>query len=81
MKKIIFLSSAAVVLALTSCKKDRVCECTIVDAANGSTSKANVTFFDARKGDARLWCSSFSSQYEDLTPVAGADDKVTCELK
>ena len=81
MKKIIVISAAALMFALTSCKKDRVCECTVTDSSNGAVTKANVTFFDAKKGDARFWCSSFASQYEFITPTPAKSDKVTCELK
>ncbi|MFN5459703.1 MAG: hypothetical protein ACK5AY_07325 [Bacteroidota bacterium] len=79
MKKISLIAFAIICITLISCKKDRVCECTITDSSG--TSTANVTYFDARKSDARLWCTSNSYQYENLTPTASSGSKTVCKLK
>jgi hypothetical protein len=79
MNKKSLLVFAIACLSFISCKKDRVCECTYTEGSE--TGTANITFFDARKGDARLWCTSISTQYDEVTPVAATGDKTSCKLK
>ncbi|MFN5182986.1 MAG: hypothetical protein ACK5D5_08170 [Bacteroidota bacterium] len=81
MKKVTIFATALLGVALISCKKDRVCECTETDSLTGATSTYKVTYYDSRKKDARLLCQSEASQYQELTPVAYTGDKTTCELK
>lgn len=55
MKKILALSVLA--LALSSCKKDRVCECTNQDGSLNSTT----TFTNVTKKEAKSYCNSTSA--------------------
>jgi hypothetical protein len=78
-KSLLFFASLS--FMFFSCKKDRVCECTSVSTSGGGTTTYKVTYFDSKKSDARKLCSFEAVQVEYLTPVAGLDDKTTCELK
>ena len=80
MKKIILAVFSLSIFAV-SCKKDRVCECTSIDSSGGGTSTYKVTYYSAKKKDARLLCAAEATQYDIVTPVAVAGDKTTCELK
>ena len=80
MKKITILASALTAIFLVSCKKDRVCECTNT-SSSGGTNTYKVTYYDAKKKDARLLCTSESQQKDYVSPVAITGDKTTCELK
>jgi hypothetical protein len=72
MKRILLSTSVIAVAAvlLVSCKKDRVCECTV----GGSVNKR--TFNDAGKRQAKDACTSFT--YGNAN---GTSTKVECELK
>ena len=80
MKKISILASALVAIFLVSCKKDRVCECTDT-YPSGGTGTYKVTYYDAKKKDARLLCASEASQYQEVSPTPYTGTKTTCELK
>jgi hypothetical protein len=57
MKKIVLLLSVVVVCSLTSCKKDRVCECTTSSNAPSSTSTTqDITIVKVKKSDAARAC-------------------------
>ena len=77
MKKITLLAVAFIAISFASCKKDRVCTCTDVDGGITET-----TYFDARKKDARLYCTGGNTQTKSTyAGVSVTDDRVTCELK
>ena len=80
MKKLLFLSTIAVLALSTACKKDRVCECTSSSTVPGSqSSTSSYTILDAKKKDAKVNCLSVSQTYT----VAGTayTDKSECTLK
>ncbi len=66
MKKIIVFGAFAVlgVVALSSCKKDYTCTCTI----NGSS--ASTTYKDVKKKDAEASCESLETTSKILDPGA-----------
>lgn len=80
MKKITLLAIAFVAITFASCKKDRVCTCTETPTS-GVVTTYQTTFFDAKKKDARLLCTSYASQTNITAPVANTGSKTTCELK
>ena len=59
MKKVILAASFAVLgmVALSSCKKDRTCECTVL----GQTADAE-TYLDSTKKDAEAKCDLLNAQ-------------------
>lgn len=65
MKKFILLP--AFVLAFASCKKDRVCVCTVSQTTtnpsgtHGSVETYKITYVDARKKHAKLACAHIRS--------------------
>lgn len=76
MKKITLLSIAA--LSLASCKKDRVCECSTINSAAGSTASTyTITYKKATKKEVKGACMSLEVQ------ATGDPDKDTrtCTLK
>lgn len=72
MKKLVLFSALALVSALTiqSCKKDRVCECTV------SSITYKVTFNDATKRQAKDACRSTETDNGN-----GTTTKMDCKLK
>ncbi len=70
MKKIIFISIIALG-SLASCKKDRTCTCTY----SGSTTPSITTYTNAKKGDARSQCLSYTETYS-----GGGVSSRTCTL-
>ncbi|MGZ3931532.1 MAG: hypothetical protein ACXVP0_09280 [Bacteroidia bacterium] len=80
MKKIVLLLSVAVVCSLTSCKKDRVCECTSSSTAPGSTSTVtDVTLVKAKKSDAKRICVKETHDFTVLGTTY--TDTQDCKLK
>lgn len=67
MKKVLLIAVVGVAFAVTSCKKDYVCECT-----QGS-STYSLTIQDAKKKDADAACDTWGVLYT----LGGG----TCELK
>ena len=67
-------------IALISCKKDRVCECTSTSTAPGTGSSVNTTtILDVSKGTAQANCMSTQSTYTvNGTSVTNTS---TCKLK
>jgi hypothetical protein len=80
MKKITLLAVAFVAISFASCKKDRVCTCTTTPTSGVATT-TKTTYFDAKKKDARLFCSMNASQTDVTAPVSSVGSKTTCELK
>jgi hypothetical protein len=79
MKKITLFAVAFVAITFASCKKDRVCTCTTTPTS-GVITTTETTYFDARRKDARLFCSGNSSQTNVTAPISNTGDKTTCEL-
>lgn len=82
MKKITFLAVAALAISFASCKKERVCECTVT-STNGSvttTSTETITYTKIAKSDAKFACQKRSNT---STPSSGAVNTSTwdCKLK
>lgn len=81
MKKIILFGLGIAAISLTSCKKDRTCECTnestytFGGTSTTSTSKDVVTLVDVSKATAKRICVSTSSTDTNYS------SKSTCELK
>ena len=81
MKKVLFIAVVAVV-SLTSCKKDRVCTCTVVSTTGttSTTSTEVTTMYKVTKGDARRNCiGSQTATTSGSITITG--DKTTCTLK
>jgi hypothetical protein len=80
MKKSLFVIAIAVIGFTSSCKKDRVCECTYSSTAPGyQSSTSSYTILDARKKDAKVSCLSVSQTYTvNGTTIT---DKDECTLK
>jgi hypothetical protein len=80
MKKISIIGMAMIAIAFTSCKKDRVCECSYSSTEPGWTSENDeTTYTDATKRQARTQCFSYSTEYESNGSTYTATQK--CELK
>jgi len=71
MKKILLVAAVAA-FTITSCKKDRTCECTFTDKTDGSVEKITYTIKTTKKkmNDA---CDGYA--------VETSYDKVSCEVK
>ena len=78
MKKITLLTFALIAITFASCKKDRVCTCTL-----DSGSVSSTTYFDSRKNDAVFYCASGNTQtkYTNTNGVDTTYDRTTCELE
>ena len=80
MKKITLIAAVAIAVLSTSCKKDRVCTCTVTPVS-GTGSTYTVTYFKAKKGDARLLCTAQATEQDVTAPTSIKGDKTTCTLK
>lgn len=80
MKKVVLFVAVVSAFSFASCKKDRTCTCVNTSTIPGSSSSTDIkTYTDAKKGDARAACSSYST-----TSDFGGTSYVftsTCELK
>ncbi len=81
MKKVILLCTVLLgIVAISSCKKDRICECTVESTGFLTlTLTVDTTFTDISKGDAETKCSALNSSVED--PEFGLNVETTCELE
>jgi hypothetical protein len=84
MKKILIVTACLGLISLSSCKKDRVCECTnTYTNSNGNVTTdpvANVTYKDVKKGDAKTICQKSTSTY--VNQSGGTSTSVNdCKLK
>lgn len=61
-----FLLSAVVLMALSSCRKDRTCTCT---DSNGTTL-GTATYINVKKSEAKTFCSANQTQYQATDPGA-----------
>lgn len=59
MKKTLILLSSTLILSVTSCKKDRVCECTNT-ASEGSSSTSTTTIKKIKKSEAKNLCQKMT---------------------
>ncbi len=71
MKKILLIAAVAVI-AGTSCKKARTCECTFTDKTDGSVEKISYTITTTKK-KMKDACDGYA--------VETAYDRVSCEVK
>ena len=78
MKKIIPFSIIAIAFTVASCKKDRVCECSTINSAAGSTASTyTITYKKTTKRNAKAACMSLV-----VTPDGDpTSDTRTCTLK
>ncbi len=80
MKKILLSLAVLVSLGVTSCKKDRTCECTYSSNESGYTaSVVDVTIIDAKKKDAKKMCVKTTSEY--TSNGATYTQTTDCKLK
>lgn len=80
MKKLVMLMSVAVVCSLTSCKKDRVCECTSSSTAPGNSSTTvDYTIVDVKKSTAKRACVKTTEDYTVLGTTY--TNTMDCKLK
>ena len=80
MKKTIILFACAVTLALASCKKDRVCECTSSSNEPGYTSSTDTyTVLNVSKGTVKKACITTEATY--TSGGSTYTHKSECKLK
>ena len=58
MKKVLF-AVAVIGFAMTSCKKDYTCKCTVTD--NGTVLAESTATGKMKKSDAESWCNGYAS--------------------
>ncbi|MCE9540252.1 MAG: hypothetical protein K8R85_13700 [Bacteroidetes bacterium] len=76
MKKILLFGAVVSAFSFASCKKDRTCTCVRTSTEPGYVSTTGITTYTkAKKGDARVACSSYSYLNATYTVTT------TCELK
>jgi len=75
MKKVLLMSMVfAGITAMTSCAKDRVCECTTSTTGLITLSiTTDTTFVNVSKGDAETKCSALNANYDDGTNTVDVD--------
>lgn len=84
MKKITFIFACLVIISFSSCKKDRVCECTNTNTNSSGTVTTdlnqNTTYKDVKKHDAKSLCQKSSTVY--VNSSGGTSTYVSdCKLK
>ncbi|MBL7931539.1 MAG: hypothetical protein JNL60_06550 [Bacteroidia bacterium] len=84
MKKICVMAMLMATACFSSCKKDRVCECTYTHTdADGDVytdPMANTTYREIKKSDAKNLCQSSTSTYVNSSGGTTTDD-YDCKLK
>ena len=74
MKKLFgILFVVGLVVALSSCKKDWTCECTMTDSATSTSTTTSYNINDVTKGDAESACTAYEISAGTVT--------YSCELK
>lgn len=67
MKKILLIAACLGLVTLTSCKKDRLCKCTVTyTSPSGNTTTdldQNTTYTDIKKSDAKTRCQNYTTTY------------------
>jgi hypothetical protein len=78
MKKVLLIAAVAG-LAMTSCKKEYTCECTVKTTANGQTTTAtsSATSAKMKKSEAKDWCEKSNG----TTTVGSVSSEVSCAIK
>ncbi|MES2139226.1 MAG: hypothetical protein V4511_05930 [Bacteroidota bacterium] len=75
MKKLLLFVAVVAAFSFASCKKDRTCTCTTVNADGSPSTTQVITIIDSKKADAKKLCI-------DRTTGTGTDlETTTCELK
>ena len=80
MKKVLLIGGLAMV-ALSSCKKTRSCECT--QTTNGATTTLAYPV-EGTKSDAKTACSTYETNFNSSNAIyasAGISYSVACEVK
>ena len=77
MKKLTMILGIVGAIALISCKKDRVCECT-ENVGGGTTYTSSVTLTDVTKSAAKANCVTTKSYSNDGVAI---EYSKTCNLK
>lgn len=78
MKKLSILAIAALAMGFASCKKDRVCTCTITSTGSSTSSTNVTTMTKVSKGTAKKACVSGSSyDQSSASYVTTADCKLS----
>ena len=75
MKKLLLIGSLAIV-ALSSCKKTRSCEC---NSTVGGMSVKSAYLTEGTKSDAKTACSAYETTFNGVYSLSGGS--MTCELK
>ena len=75
MKKVVLIGALAMV-ALSSCKKTRSCECEM--SIMGTSTKFAYPI-EGTKSDAKTACSTYETNYNGIYAASGGS--ATCELK
>jgi hypothetical protein len=75
MKKVLLIGGLAIV-ALSSCKKTRSCECNTT--ISGMSVKSAYTV-EGTKNDAKTACGTYETQLNGIYSISGGS--ATCELK
>ncbi len=78
MKKITYLTAAALVFTLASCQKNRTCSCTYFNSASGKGHTEITTYNDVSKRTALASCNSGTSY--NINEPYDVETR-TCELK
>jgi len=77
-KSILFVVALAAAAAFSSCKKDRVCTCTVETTGTFNFSATvDTTFVDMSKSDAEAKCTAENSSFS----AGGETATTTCELQ
>jgi len=81
MKKLTILALGIITLSLSSCKKDRTCECTETETQGNTitVTTINATFSEIKKRDAKDACSNYA--YTTTSSGSTYSSKVDCKLK
>ena len=79
MKKITVLSLSVLAIALSSCKKDMVCECTYTSGS--STQTDTFTIVDVNKATAKRICVSTTDTFTITPQNSTGTSKNECKLK
>lgn len=78
MKKLSILAIAALAMSFASCKKDRVCTCTITSTGSSTNSTVVTTMTKVSKGTAKKACVSGTSYNQaSASYVTTADCKLS----
>ena len=83
MKKVLLIAAVAA-FAMTSCKKDRTCECTTTDTTGGVTTTVVYTLTQkSTKKGAKAWCEAYPKGTTTVngTAVTSTGPAMVCVIK